>query len=197
GVSIVSRANQRDLSQTPRSDDLPGFDLRRRADVLAADLQNAPGLFDRRDNLHAFINRVGERLFDINILAGFERRDGVLFVQVIRRADVDGVDARRGQQFVVVFVGFRASLGNLDGMPETPFVRVAERDDLETRNLQYLAEDLVRARAGPDETQGDAIIRAVGVVERGFGTAAHPPRQPGSPARRRAALAEFPAIDSV
>src|SRR5262249_59338380 len=144
------------------------------ADVLAADLQNAPGLFDRRDDLHAFVNRVRERLFDVNILAGFERGDGVLFVQMIRRADVDGVNARRGEQFAMVFVGFRASLGQLDGVFETPLVCVAERDDLETGNLQYLVEDLARGRARPDETQRDATALAAGSVEPAFGPAAQP-----------------------
>src|SRR5262252_2343285 len=82
-------------------------------------------------------------------------------------------------------------------MVEAAFVRVTERDDLETRNLHHVIKDLMRARAGPDETQCDTPVRAVGVVERGPGAAAHPQRQASSGARRGAAPDELSAIDSV
>jgi len=97
----------------------------------------------------------------------------------------------------VVAVSFHTTLSHLDGVVEAASVRVTERDDLETWNLHHIIKDLVRSRAGPDETQCDAPVRIVCVVERGPGAAAHPQRQARPGASRGAALDEFAAIDSV
>src|SRR5262249_9037746 len=105
--------------------------------------------------------------------------------------------ALRGKQFAVVLVSFRPALCHLNGMFETPLVRVAERDNLETRHLHYVIEDLLRSRAGPDETERDPPVRTVGIVDRGPGAAAHPQRQARSGARHRAALDKLSAIDFV
>src|SRR5262249_1131108 len=151
GISIDRRADHRNLAQAARRDNLSGFELRRRADVLAADLQNASGLLDRRDDLYPFVNFVGQGLFDVNVLARFDRGDGGRLVPVVGRADVDGVNARRGQQFAGVFEDFRATFRHLYSMFAASFVSVAERDNLETRNLHYVVERLVGARADADK----------------------------------------------
>jgi hypothetical protein len=53
------------------------------------------------------------------------------------------------------------------------------------------------ARAGSDETERDAPIRAVSVVERGFSATAHSQCQSGACSRRCAAFDELAAIDPV
>src|SRR6185436_11943848 len=79
--------------------------------LLAADLQDASRALHRVAQDHALGVRHGERLLQIDVLAGVDRGKGELGMPVIRRADDHRVDVLAPEQLAVVAEG--ADLGRL------------------------------------------------------------------------------------
>lgn len=61
--------------------------------------------FLRRQDLLALGEARRHRLLEPHVDAGFQRRDGVLRVQDVRRRDVDRIDVARGEQCRILRVG--------------------------------------------------------------------------------------------
>jgi hypothetical protein len=70
--------------------------------LLAAGLEDAPGLFRGPDDLSALLDRQRERLFAVHVFAGPHRRDRDHGVPVVRRADDHGVEVGPRQKLAVV-----------------------------------------------------------------------------------------------
>src|SRR5262249_49846917 len=70
--------------------------------VLAADLQDALVRFDNLGNLPRFVNGVGERLFQVNVLACPQRGHCVAVVPMIGRSDDDGVNVLARAEFAEI-----------------------------------------------------------------------------------------------
>ena len=62
----------------------------------------------RLDDVPAFLDGVGERFFQVDVLTRVERGDGHVVMQVLRGHDVHRIDALVGQQIAVVLVRRRA-----------------------------------------------------------------------------------------
>jgi hypothetical protein len=76
----------------PLLDEFLGFLVERRTAVLRAHLHDLAGLLPGAHDIETFLDGVGQRLFDVDVLAGLERRDGHIVVQVLGGHDEDGVD---------------------------------------------------------------------------------------------------------
>ena len=72
------------------------------AALLRADLHHLAGLLDGGDELLAFVDGQRQRLFAIDVLAGFERRQGDGRVPVVGRADRHGFDIVAIEQLAIV-----------------------------------------------------------------------------------------------
>ena len=111
------------------------FFVERGAAILRAHLHDLARLLPRAHDLEALFDGVSQRLFDINVLARLERRDGHIVVQVLRRHDEDGVDGLVGQQVVIVLVGLGRGapdgLHAILGAGDVAIVGIADRRDLD------------------------------------------------------------------
>ena len=156
-VAVVGRANHRDLPELAGLDEIPRRRVDGRADPLAADLQHAVVPLDGGDELEAFVDRVGHRLLDVDVLAGVECRDGHRLVQVVGRADDDRIEAGAGQQLARVLGNRRLAARACLRAYGPAGVRVADGDDLHAGNLLGRLDQLLRPRAGADHADGDTI----------------------------------------
>ena len=121
-----------------------------------ADLQDALRLLRRGDDLLAVGDGAGHRLFEEDVLAGFERGDRRLGVLVPHGDDRDGVDLGVGEQLAVVGEGLLHAefLGELG---EPAFGARAERRKLEVRDADdRLAMDLAEP-AEPDDADAQPV----------------------------------------
>ena len=132
------------------------------------------GVLVRRAHLLGMLHRERHRLFLVDMLARVQRGSEALRVQVLRRGDQDGVDVLVLQHAVVVQV--RLGIGSdLPGLFQPPRVDIGRANALHVFQGQRLAQNLRSARAGPDNSQADAFVRAQHV---GSGQSAPPIHRP-------------------
>jgi hypothetical protein len=142
--------------------------------VLAADLQHAAAGLDSVGDFARFLDRVGHRLFEIDVLAVLERGHRVIEMPVIRRADHDDVDVLPRAELAIVvvdglFVHARPLACQL--FPLLPDVVDGERLDVPL--LLRPPDDVVdvgaHAAAAADEAHVDPIVGADDAALRGRG----------------------------
>ena len=110
-VLQIDRPPVPDLPDRPRFDQLLGEGDGRHAPVVEIDHRHNAGVVGGDEHLPRFVERVGERLFAENVLAGRQRRQHDLLVRIARRRDIDQPDVGPGNQLVIVgFVPFPAEL---------------------------------------------------------------------------------------
>ena len=103
------------------------------APLLGADLEDPAGLLHHRAELLPLVDRQGQRLLAVNVLAGPERGDRDRGVPVVGRADRDDVDVVAIEQLAVVFVDValaRADLLVVAGGLGVRAIDVAEGQDV-------------------------------------------------------------------
>jgi len=83
---------------------------------LGAHLEDALVLPDRGDELLALGDGIGQRLFEVDVLARFGRGDGVGRVPEVGRNDEDAVEVFAGQELAEIAVGGDALRGVLAGL---------------------------------------------------------------------------------
>ena len=99
GADVVAVADQALLDHRPR------HLVEAVGAVLRADLDDALALGGDAHDLLRFFDGVGQRLLDVDVLAGGERVEQHAVMEMLRRGDDDRVDGLVGQQFLVVDVG--------------------------------------------------------------------------------------------
>ncbi len=147
-------------------DQFLGFLIKRRTAILRAHLHYLAGLLPDLDDIEAFFDGVGQRFFDIHVLAGLERRDRHVMVQMLGRHDVNGVDGFVGQQLVIVVVGGRRvapdGLHAVFGAGNIALIGVADGGDLDfvgCRRVQPVQPGIAaRTHANPADV--DLVIGA-------------------------------------
>ena len=99
-----------------------------------ADAQHTTGATHRREYALAFGDRARHRLLEQHVLAGVERRDRDLRVEVVRHDDVDGLERRVGDERAPVPMDpcLRVSLAC---RLRTRFARASDRGKLRARRL--------------------------------------------------------------
>ena len=119
-------------------------------------------------HLRALLDRVRDRLLDVDVLA---RGDGVerhLLVPVIGRPDQHRVDLAVVEDAAVLGRLERGRAGNLRGLEEPRLEDVAERDDLDAGDRLELVHQAAGAAARADDRDADAVVGALD------GRACHP-----------------------
>ncbi len=157
-IPVPLRLHQRDLAQNAAVDELFAFDNRFRAAALHAHLHD---LFSTANGLHDFgalFERMGHRLFQIDVLLRVQRGLQAGIVVVVGRGDDYGIDAALPQQFPVIGVAGRS--GRVGAcLFEVRFVNVGNRDALRTQFLKIAAE-IAAATARPDDSIRQPVIGA-------------------------------------
>ena len=105
------------------------------------------------------IDRERHRLFLVDVLAGVERRDKMLAVQMLGRRDQDGVDRFVVEQAAVIVVRRRGG-NKLFGVVETAGVDVGKRCEVHSRGRNGFANQLHAAIARADNTETNAVVSA-------------------------------------
>ncbi len=160
-VNIPARFD--DFSDKPVMHELHVANQCRIGAILRAVLDDAFVLLRRSHELAAFINVVGKRLLDINILAGLASPDGSQRMPVVGGGNGDGVNVLVLERFADVLVGPGPfALGFLDGFCaflEHVGIHVAQRDVF---GFILHPEDVVDVGAAlavePDGAHSDAVI---------------------------------------
>jgi hypothetical protein len=118
-------------------DEFLGFGVEDGAHALAADLENAPGLFLRFDD-HVTIGYFADhRLLTVDILAGLEGVCGNAGVPVIGGGDDDGVDIAAGEQFAIVAGGEDVLAIAFLSEGAAAIVNVGNSDDFDARQGRF------------------------------------------------------------
>ena len=159
-VPVPPGAAQRDLAQLAGVDVFAlGLQVVLPGALLHAYLADA--LVDARgfDDGGAFLDGAGQRLFDVEILAGVERVDGDGGVPMIRNAHERGIDIFLLDEFAVVGVSAGAG-GVFLGQADVRFVDVAEAHDIDDIRLDEVAHVVTAAVAAADQAEADAVVGA-------------------------------------
>ena len=133
----------------------------RRAAPLRADLHDALVLARRGEHRLAFDDVDADRLLDVDVGPGLDGRDHRQRVPVVGRADQHDVEVLLLEHLAIVAVGARRLLrrlprrDQLGGLGEHPAVDIAQRDDLDRRDLDQPEEVGLAVPAGAD--QADAL----------------------------------------
>src|SRR5206468_9988878 len=106
----------------------------------------------------------------VDMLAGLDRRDEVLAMQVLRRGNQDGINGRVFQQVPVVQVGLRLRRDR-GALLETFGIDVGETGELRVGALERGSDQRFTARSIADDAEPDTILgsRQAGALERGSG----------------------------
>ena len=104
------------------------------------------------------IEREGQRLFLIDMLARFERIDKMLAMQMLRRGDDDGVDGLVLQKPAMIAVGGRG-WDAVSGVVQALGVDIGECGDLDVGTGQSLVQEFAAALSSADQADADAIVR--------------------------------------
>ena len=118
----------------------------------------------RAQNFLAFFDGVGQRLLDVNVLAGLEGVDQHGGVQMLGRGDDDRVDTLVLQQLAIVGIALgriaAESLHTGGGLRQVPGIRIADgrhRGRLLVAGVKAL-QQLAPANADADHTDRDLIV---------------------------------------
>ncbi len=156
---IAVDLDQADLAQLAFLDDgVPGFDEMRRAAALRADLDDALVFARGGEHSLAFDDIDADRLLHIDIRAGLDRGDHRQGVPVVGRGDQDDVEVLLLEHLAVIGVGAGLLLRELargddiGRLSEHLLIDVAERDDLDRRDLDQTEQVALAVPAAADET---------------------------------------------
>ena len=162
--------------------------------VLAADLEHAAGRFHHLGDLLRLLDRVGHRLFEVDVLAVAQRLHRVGVMPVIGRGNHHDVDVGPGADLAIVVVdGPLVDAGGFAGPLLALVPDVVDGDRLNVTGLlaalHHPADVGVHPAAAADEADVDAIVRADHpALRRGRGLACGGGRSPADadrPAARR------------
>ena len=128
--------------------------------LLRAGLHHSFRLANRRQQGRFLRQRVGHRLFAIDVFARSDRIDGDGYVPVVRRADNDGIDILAVQNLTVIHV-----LTHFAGKPGLSLgavwcIDVAHCDDLGALDMLGIADEILPTAAGADGCDADAAVGA-------------------------------------
>src|SRR5262249_6265522 len=159
GVAVDPRLDHVQLADDARPVQLPRLGVGDRADALAADLQDAPGLLHRGDDAEAFVDLLDHGLLDVDVLARFHRIGGDARVPVIRRADDHRLDVRPCEHLAIVARGEDLAAPDLLRAGEAAVVDVGDRRELDARDAQRAARIGRSLSARADERDAGTIAR--------------------------------------
>ena len=91
-VAIPEGAHEMHVADHALLDQFLRLFIERRTAILRSHLDDLFRFLPRLDDVEALFDGVRQRLLDVDVLAGIERRDRHIVMQVLRRHDVDGVD---------------------------------------------------------------------------------------------------------
>ncbi len=131
----------------------------RRADALAADLQDAVRALHRLHDRRAIGHHKAHGLFKVDVLAGHQRVDGHRLVPVVGRGDEDGVDRRTRQQLAVVLVNRRLAARARPRPVQPAGIGIAQRDGLHVGHRPDGLHELLRAGAAANEPHAKPVAR--------------------------------------
>ena len=133
------------------------FLLHRVGALLGSDLADPLIFPSSGDRLLTFPLRMGERLLDVNILAGLHGPDRRKAVPMVARGHDDRVDVRVFDEF--------AKIGRCFGIGKSGFgfrnagrVRIGQSDNLHTGNLGEAAHEFVGSSAATEECESDFVV---------------------------------------
>ena len=161
GVAIVGGADHRDLPERPALDELFRFELGGGANALASDLVDAVALLRSGDDLEAFVDRVGHRLFDVDVFACRERVERHLSVPVVRRADKNRIDIISVEYLAIVGMNARFASCDRFRMLRTSFIRVANRNQLDAREPPASVHQPLSPSSRADDADAHRVARSV------------------------------------
>ena len=173
--------DQADLAELAFADDpVAGLDQVRRAAALGADLHDPLVLARGGEHRLALDHVDADRLLHVDVGAGLDGGDHRQGVPVVGRGDQDDVEVLLLEHLAVVGVGPRRLLrglargDHLGGLGEHLLVDVAERDDLDRRDLDQAEQVALPYQPLPIRpTRFGSLIRECPGVT--------PERRPGEP----------------
>ena len=173
-VVITIDLDERDFAELPFADDpVARLDQVRRAPALGADLHDPLVLASGGEHRLAFADVDADRLLDINVGPALDGRDHRQGVPVVGRGDQDEVKVFAAEHLAVVGEQRRRLLrllprgDQLGRVGEHRLVHVAERDDLDGRDLDQ-AEEVglaVPARADQSHAPRLAVVELCALAE--------------------------------
>ena len=152
-------------------DHLQGVVVVRAVAALVADLEDPPGAVRGADHPLGVLQRVGHHLLAVDGLAGFQRVDRHLGVQVERGGDADALEVLALQHLPVVGVDL-ARPGRSSSRSSGSGVDVRDRHDLDPgRRASWVRSfDALDARADPaDPDRVLVVLRGLRGIRRGRG----------------------------
>src|ERR1022692_1855930 len=154
------RPDQGHLPEGSRADQFLGVYVVLPTALLGAGLHHSFRLANRRQQGRFLRQRVGHRLFAIDVFARSDRIDGDGYVPVVRRADNDGIDILAVQNLPVIHV-----LTHFAGKPGLSLgavwcIDVAHCDDLGALDMLGIADEILPTAAGADGCDADAAVGA-------------------------------------
>jgi hypothetical protein len=151
-VDVADRAEQSGVDHP-----LLDVDQMRGALPLSADLDHAAVFPGSGQNGFAFDHIHADRLLQVDVRTSLDRRDRVQRVPVIGRTDDHDIQVLLLQHLAVIgiaarrFAGFLPLAGDFQRSGQHPLVGVADRDDLDRRNLNQTPQVALAVPAGPDQ----------------------------------------------
>ena len=156
---IAVNLHQADLAQLAFLDDgVPGFDEMRCAAALGADLDDALVFAGRGEHGLAFDDIHADRFLHIDIGAGLDRGNHRQGVPMVGRGDQDDVEVPFLEHLAIIRVSARLLFRELAGGDDFGCLRkhvlidIAERDDLDRRDLNQTEQVTLAIPAAADQT---------------------------------------------
>ena len=148
-----------DLADHAAFDEFLGFGVKDGTHALAADLENAAGLFLRFDDHVAIGYFAHHRLLAVDVFAGVKSVGGDTGVPVIGRGDDDGIDIAAGEQFAVIASGEDVLAVAFLSESAAAVVDVGNRDDFDARKRRFGLHVSLAHDAEADAANLNAIVR--------------------------------------
>ena len=186
-VLIPVGVDERDLAEASGIDDLLAEQEMVPASLLRASLDDLLRGFDDPHHFHAFGERVGNRLLDVDVLAGSDRVERHGLVPVIGCADNDRVDGAVIQDPAIVRHLRGRGSRDLGGLKHPRLVDVAHGNHFIPGELVEQRHQPACAAAGADHANADSVARALGRETSDTG-GEHEPRGGGAQERAAGAL---------
>ena len=159
GVAVDPRFDEIQFAGRAGAEQLPRLRVDDRAGVLAADLENPAGLPRRLDDAGPFVERLHDRLLDVDVLGCLHRVDRHLRVPVIRRRDNHRIDVGPRQHLPVVARREHMVAPQLFGERQPPVVDVGGRHQLDPGRAKRRAHVLLAADPQAEHGDPDPIVR--------------------------------------
>ena len=147
----------RDASQTASLDQVHGIAKVSPAALLHAALQNLLAGTNRAGERGAFLDGVGDRLFQVDVFAGRQGIDRHANVPVVGRRDENRIDVLR-EHLTIIQVGGRDTVGPFLDRIAVRRIDVAHRHDLVRADLVGGIEQVPHPAAGSDDSDANRIV---------------------------------------